>query len=316
MSYPPSAYKTWTTGEILTAADLNNTVTAINNSNQTEDIDDYSTDNTEMQTTTDPYPAGVESKPATLSGELERIRYVIKQLSGETQWYIDPDTTIAALNTSVANAVTIGDTQTVTGSKTIPFADGSESTPSQWHHGDANTGRYFAADTIFDVTAGATAQKMDSSGRVTRPLQTAFFATKTSSDLNQTGDGTTEDVVFDSETYDIGGNFASSTFTAPVAGKYLFHTAVRLSQFLASAGHTAASLYFTVNLLGSAVTYVPVLGYAPVTGGTATLSASIMLSLAANDTVNVRLDVISGTKTVDIYGDANPSTYFSGILLG
>ena len=48
MSYPPSAYKTWTSGEILTAADLNNTVTAINTAFQTEDIDDYSTDNTEM----------------------------------------------------------------------------------------------------------------------------------------------------------------------------------------------------------------------------------------------------------------------------
>ncbi len=116
MSYPPSAYKTWTSGEILTASDLNNSFTTVNNSNIPEDIDDYSVDATEMQTTTDPYPASVESKATSLSGELERLRYVIKQISGETHWYIDPDNSVATLEATVVK--TTGN-QTVGGAKTF-----------------------------------------------------------------------------------------------------------------------------------------------------------------------------------------------------
>ena len=67
----------------------------INNHNTTQ-IDDYSTDNTEMQTTTDPYPASSESRATSLSGEIERIRFVLKQLSGKAQWYIDPTGSRAA----------------------------------------------------------------------------------------------------------------------------------------------------------------------------------------------------------------------------
>lgn len=122
MGYPPSAFKTWTSGEILTASDLNNTVTQINTTNQTEDIDDYSATNGEMQSTVDPYPAGSESKATALSGEIERLRYLIAQLSGETQWYIDPDTTIAALNTADAANVKLTGDQSISGTKTFTGA--------------------------------------------------------------------------------------------------------------------------------------------------------------------------------------------------
>lgn len=95
MAYPWTVYKTWTTGEILTAADLNSSFTqGISNSIPTS-IDDYSSNTAQMQSTADPYPAGVESLASTIAGELERLRYVIAQITGETQWYIDPDVTLA-----------------------------------------------------------------------------------------------------------------------------------------------------------------------------------------------------------------------------
>jgi hypothetical protein len=59
--------------------------------------DDYSTNAAQMQSTADPYPAASESLATSLAGELERLRFVIKQITGEAQWYIDPDTTIASL---------------------------------------------------------------------------------------------------------------------------------------------------------------------------------------------------------------------------
>ena len=50
-------------------------------------IDDDSVDAATMQSTTDPYPADTVSLSTTLQGELRRLRYVVKKLTGWTQWY-------------------------------------------------------------------------------------------------------------------------------------------------------------------------------------------------------------------------------------
>jgi hypothetical protein len=89
MSFPPSKSKTYVNGEVLTHTDLNTSLSDAVNSNIPEDIDDYSVNATEMQTTTDPYPAAAVSLPTTIAGELERIRYIIKQITGKSQWYVD-----------------------------------------------------------------------------------------------------------------------------------------------------------------------------------------------------------------------------------
>ncbi len=90
-------------------------------------LDDYSSNNAEMQTTTDPYSSGAESLATSGAGELARIRYLLKQMhyprsylaglglsigtdtehdidiaighckedgetiGGRAQWYIDPE---------------------------------------------------------------------------------------------------------------------------------------------------------------------------------------------------------------------------------
>lgn len=68
----------------------------IDNQN-TQQTDDYSESIAQMQTVTDPYPGDAESQPTNLAGELERLRFLIKQISGEAQWYIDPDSNIATI---------------------------------------------------------------------------------------------------------------------------------------------------------------------------------------------------------------------------
>jgi hypothetical protein len=89
MAYPWTAYKTWTTGEVLTAADLNNSFSSVITNSIPANIDDYSTNSSVMGTTTDPYPAAAVSLPTALAGELEHIRYMIKQITGKSQWYVD-----------------------------------------------------------------------------------------------------------------------------------------------------------------------------------------------------------------------------------
>ena len=58
----------------------------------------YSADATAMQATTDPYPAGSPSLATSLLGEIQRLRYLVAQITGETYWYIDPDVSLATLN--------------------------------------------------------------------------------------------------------------------------------------------------------------------------------------------------------------------------
>ena len=66
-------------------------------------IEDYSADVVEMQKETDPYPAGAESLATTMAGEIERLRYQLSRILGESYWYIDPDTTLAAVATNIAS---------------------------------------------------------------------------------------------------------------------------------------------------------------------------------------------------------------------
>lgn len=64
-------------------------------------LDDYSSTVAQMQTTTDPYPAAAESQPTSLAGELERLRFVLAQITGEAQWYQDPEATLEQMQWGV-----------------------------------------------------------------------------------------------------------------------------------------------------------------------------------------------------------------------
>ena len=109
MSFPYNKVKTVVTGELITASDRNSEHDNHINNNIPENIDDYSTNTTEMQTNTDPYPADTPSLATSLSEEIERLRYLIKQITGEAQWYIDPDISINDLAGLKSKIIDIGD---------------------------------------------------------------------------------------------------------------------------------------------------------------------------------------------------------------
>lgn len=95
--------KTWSATEDLTAADLNAEFDNILDNLTPGGIDDYSTNVTEMQATTDPGELGSESLATTLAGELERIRYVIAEMKsgGSEKWYETADSDLNTLNQEV-----------------------------------------------------------------------------------------------------------------------------------------------------------------------------------------------------------------------
>src|SRR3990167_3339435 len=109
-----SRVKTWTTGEVLTAADLNAEFNNILNNLDPDGIDDYSANTTERRDTADPYPGSSESLATDLEGELTRLRYQILetkkaiQPSDVTYWYQDLPT--AGVFSIVGSSVGINDT--------------------------------------------------------------------------------------------------------------------------------------------------------------------------------------------------------------
>lgn len=86
-----SRIKNWIAGETLTAADLNAEFNNIINNLKSINIDDSSEDLAAMQGAVDPFPAESASLAITLEGELHRLRYVLKQLTKTSQWYIHSD---------------------------------------------------------------------------------------------------------------------------------------------------------------------------------------------------------------------------------
>lgn len=92
-----SLVKTVITGETILAADRNAEHSNHITNHTPSGVDDYSVNTTQMQSATDPYPASVESLATTLAGEIERVRYLVKQISGKAQWYIDPSYTLDQL---------------------------------------------------------------------------------------------------------------------------------------------------------------------------------------------------------------------------
>lgn len=114
-------------GQTITAALWNNEFENIDDNFIPSGMDDYSANDSEMQTATDPYPAAATSRPTSLQGEIERLRYQLAAILGETYWYIDPDTSIADLTSRVV--VLEGALTAPSGTKAIFY---QASAPTGW----------------------------------------------------------------------------------------------------------------------------------------------------------------------------------------
>jgi hypothetical protein len=108
-----SKIKTVTTGDIISATDRNAEHDDHINHCDFSGLGDYSASTTEMRSTTDPYPGSVESLATDGKGELERLRYLIAQLAGKSEWYIDPSSSIETI---------VNGTQIFAGTKTFSTA--------------------------------------------------------------------------------------------------------------------------------------------------------------------------------------------------
>jgi hypothetical protein len=198
------------------------------------------------------------------------------------------------------------------GTNGLSDVDGSASTPAI-RGTDTNTGIFFpAADTIAFAEGGTEVMRIDSAGRVTQPLQTAFSVVGAGSG-NLTAGTVIQFTAGGSSNlnFDVGSvwNSATDRFTAPIAGTYLFMCGI----YVQNSSTAIQSIAPCVNggQLSSGDTFMVFDG---LTGNANTdnqVKGTFMLNLAANDYVDLR--VRTSAPTIAYYAG---HSWFQGRLIG
>ena len=155
-------------------------------------------------------------------------------------------------------------------------------------------------------TNNATSMNISAAGEITMPRQPAFLARPASNQSNIPINANTT-VVLGSEVYDIGGNFASNTFTAPVTGKY------QLNVKLNFASVDVSSEYVNVYLAASNRSIVFTYGSSAGDADTyQTVAFSILMDMDASDTAYIYINLPNqGQAIMDVTTDSK----FSGYLV-
>jgi len=127
-------------------------------------------------------------------------------------------------------------------------------------------------------------------------------------------DGSDVDIVFGGEQFDLNGNCASNTFTAPVNGIYFLHTNLAFTSFDTGAG------YYRLKIITSNRAYESWIDEKDWTSDTAYHSTSLtaIADMDAGDTAYVTLYQDGGTAQTDLLADSDNSpgrSYFTGYLI-
>jgi hypothetical protein len=151
--------------------------------------------------------------------------------------------------------------------------------------------------------------QINNAGIVTKPLQPAFSVYKSIAQ-NNIPTATDTLITWGTEIYDVGSNFASNTFTAPVTGKYFLNTGIRVDSM--DAVH-----YYNFYINTSNRRYMDIHDYSRLTADPTywSFSMTALVDMDAGDTATVGIYQASGATQTDIGTDASRS-FFHGYLLG
>ena len=156
---------------------------------------------------------------------------------------------------------------------------------------------------------------MDSTGAVTKPLQPAFRVSNgTQNDVAINSNVT---ILFSSEIYDKNSDFNTSTytFTAPVAGRYLFAVTIVALNVDSAISYAQAKLV-TSNHTTKIQTLESGADHFNEDAAYYQFHNTVIEEMDANDTAYVQIRIQGGAAQTDIDSDSNTGTLFHGYLLG
>ena len=153
---------------------------------------------------------------------------------------------------------------------------------------------------------GTTAHMVfNEAGEILKPLQPCFGVYPTS--MMNVAEGALTTIVFDTERFDVGSNFATNTFTAPITGKYMLCMDLYTQQVDSAAAYHEARIvssnrnYYSINNTGGMDA-----------DGFQNIHIAAVVDMDASDTAYVATYIeASGTVQADILNISN----FTGCLL-
>jgi len=146
----------------------------------------------------------------------------------------------------------------------------------------------------------------DTNGVILKPLQPAFLVQKSGTQSNVATDSIVV-ITYDTERFDVGANFASNTFTAPVTGKYVLSASFYIVAFDEGAD------FYQIYLRTSNRDYINLFGSAGFDADVPhSLHANVVADMDASDTASMGILQSSGTAQADV----GTASWFSGYLLG
>jgi hypothetical protein len=161
---------------------------------------------------------------------------------------------------------------------------------------------------------GTTGIAISANGEVTMAAQPSFLAHVSSDTNNVTGDGTEVTVSFNTEIFDQNADYNNSnfTFTAPVAGRYLFAGAVTAGGMAADSASTG---FVKIVASNRAARHTFDTGSSANAAGGGAFAG--IIDMDASDTCVIKFSISGvGADTADIKGDSTLlQSYFSGQLV-
>ena len=152
--------------------------------------------------------------------------------------------------------------------------------------------------------ASATSISIDSTGAVTMPLQPAFSATITMTNIPLS----TQTTMTLNERFDTNADLSSNTFTAPVTGKYYLGYHVYLNSV--DADHTVLDVKIITSNKTHSVTWAP--DNLLSADSKIAVTGSQICDMDASDTATFGIYIVGGAAQTDIHGDSTAS----GMLIG
>ena len=163
-----------------------------------------------------------------------------------------------------------------------------------------------STDMLDIVTATTVAMSINSAQIITKPKQPCFSAYH-NTNQNMTK-GAEQTVLFDTERFDQGANFASSTFTAPVTGKYQLNVNMSLINL------SGTTEFYCYILADGATYFLDEVNPTAIIATGYSFSGTVLVSMTAASTAVVKTFGSGGTSTYTIFAGNGNST-FSGTLL-